>query len=339
MGPKKFLPIVVVALVLAGAAYWVWQARDDSDPEHPVLYGNVDVHQVSLAFNASDRITELKAREGDKVHAGDVLGVLDTRTIRLKLAEAQAQLAIQEQALNKLKAGSRPEEIAKAHADVAAAEADTALAEKLAKRLQSVASASHGRGVSQEDLDNAAARLAVARARTESVRKAARLVELGPRAEDVALADKQVALARAVMATLQRQLDESELKAPVDAEVRARLLEPGDMASPQRPVYALAITTPKWVRAYVPETLLGRLKPGMKAEVSIDSDPEHPIPAQLGYIASVAEFTPKNVETPELRTSLVYEVRFIVDDRQDRLRLGMPATVRLQALASPGSAR
>ena len=119
------------------------------------------------------------------------------------------------------------------------------------------------------------------------------------------------------------------MKAPINATVRSRLLEPGDMASPERPVYALAITDPKWVRAYIAEVDLGRIKPGMSASVTIDSHPDQPIPGRVGYISSVAEFTPKTVQTEELRTSLVYEVRVYVDDPGDRLRLGMPATVRI----------
>ena len=118
-------------------------------------------------------------------------------------------------------------------------------------------------------------------------------------------------------------------RAPVDAVVRSRLVEPGDMASPQRPVYTLALLHPKWIRAYVSEANLGRIKPGQVARVTTDSAPAHPIDGRVGYIASVAEFTPKNVETEDLRTSLVYEVRINVDDPDDRLRLGMPATVEL----------
>ena len=110
------------------------------------------------------------------------------------------------------------------------------------------------------------------------------------------------------------------------------------MASPQRPVFTLAITAPKWVRAYVAETQLGRLQAGMAATVSTDSEPGRGIPARLAYISSVAEFTPKTVQTLELRTSLVYEVRFMVDDPQDRLRLGMPATVQLGLLPAAASA-
>jgi HlyD family secretion protein len=111
--------------------------------------------------------------------------------------------------------------------------------------------------------------------------------------------------------------------------VRARLLEPGDMASPQRPVFELALANPKWIRVYVDEAALGRVKPGMAAQVYTDSAPDRAVLGKIGYISSVAEFTPKSVETEELRTSLVYEVRVRVDDRSGLLRLGQPVTVKL----------
>ena len=134
---------------------------------------------------------------------------------------------------------------------------------------------------------------------------------------------------RADIAVLEHQLSEAQLKAPVNAIVRARLMEPGDMAAPQRPVYTLAIANPKWVRAYVAEADLGRIRPGMPATLTIDSQPGQPLSGKVGYISSVAEFTPKTVQTEELRTALVYEVRVLADDKADRLRMGMPATVRI----------
>lgn len=110
------------------------------------------------------------------------------------------------------------------------------------------------------------------------------------------------------------------------------------MASPQRPVYTLAIYDPKWIRAYVNETDLGRIKLGMAAHVLTDSYPGQAIAGKVGYISSVAEFTPKNVQTETLRTSLVYEVRVLVQDPDDRLRLGMPATVTIDVRADSGGA-
>ena len=340
MNKKVLVPISIVAVALGAAAVWAWRSQQVAeDPNQLTLYGNVDIRQVSLAFNASERITEIRVREGEHVRAGDVLAVLDQRTARLRLAQSEAQIGVQEQALLRLKSGSRPEEIAQSRSKLSAAEADADLAGHQLARLKAASDATAGKAVSQQDVDSAQAHQKVALAQAEGARKALALIVAGPRVEDIAQAGKQLAVARAEQALIQRQIEESELRAPIDAVVRARLLEPGDMASPQRPVLTLAITQPKWVRAYVPEAALGRIQPGMAATVSIDSEPDSRLPARIGFIGSVAEFTPKTVQTAELRTSLVYEVRFMVDDAKDQLRLGMPATVHLQLPAIAPAAR
>jgi HlyD family secretion protein len=101
------------------------------------------------------------------------------------------------------------------------------------------------------------------------------------------------------------------------------------MVSPQKPVFSLAIIDPKWVRAYVSEPDLGKVRPGMTATVAVDSFPDRRFDGWVGFVSPVAEFTPKTVQTEELRSSLVYEVRVFVKDEADHLRLGMPATVYL----------
>ena len=159
--------------------------------------------------------------------------------------------------------------------------------------------------------------------------KALELAIAGPRRETIDQARAQLAAAQAELNLTRQQLTDAQLKAPTKATVRSRLLEPGDMASPQRPAYTLALTSPKWIRAYIPETDLGKVKPGQTAQVFTDSHPEQALPGRVGYISSVAEFTPKTVQTEDLRTSLVYEIRINVDDADNRLRLGMPATVRI----------
>jgi HlyD family secretion protein len=133
----------------------------------------------------------------------------------------------------------------------------------------------------------------------------------------------------AQLAFLRQQLADAELKAPLDGVIRSRLMEPGEMASPQRPVFSLAIIDPKWVRTYVSETNLGKARTGMRAFVTVDSFPGRQFEGWIGFVSPVAEFTPKTVETEELRTSLLYEVRVFVNDPNNDLPLGMPATVRL----------
>ena len=252
MNKKILSPAAIAIAVAVGAATWAWMAhRPAGDPDELALYGNVDIRQVSLAFNANERISEVRVREGDTVRAGAVLAVLDERTPLARLAQSAAQIGVQEQALLRLQAGSRPEEIAQAKANLAAAQAEADLAARQVARLRSTSEATAGKAVSQQDLDTAVGHAQTTAAQAESLRKAVQLVVAGPRKEDIAQARNQLAAASAEHALIQRQIDESELHAPIDAVVRARLLEPGDMASPQRPVFTLAITQPKWVRAYV----------------------------------------------------------------------------------------
>lgn len=334
---KKSLVLAVAVIVLAlGAGLWWWHAHRAADPNHLVLDGNVDIRQISLAFDGNGRVLQLRAEEGDTVKAGQVLGLLDTRTLALQAAQAQAQIEVQQQNLLRLQHGSRPQELAQARSRVAAAQASAAKAAQDLARLQDIAARTQGHGVSPQDLDSARSTAQVTRAQAEEQQQSLRLTELGPREEDIAGAEAQLKASQAQLGVLEHEIALGELVAPADASVRSRLLEPGDMATPQRPVFTLALTQPKWVRVYVSETQLALVKPGMGASVTTDTHPDQPVHGTVGYIASVAEFTPKNVQTEELRTSLVYEVRVLVQDAGNTLRLGQPATVRIDlATAQP----
>jgi len=327
---KKSVVFLLTAVAILVAAAWAWWHFGHRSAEGPlILHGNVDIRQISLAFDGTGRVAELRADEGDAVKAGDVIGVLDTRTLALQAEQAQAQIEVQQQNLARLRNGSRPQEIAQAKSRLTAAQADATRAAQDLARLQGIAANTQGRGVSAQDLDRARSTLKVAQATAAEQLEALRLTQLGPRKEDVAGAEAQLKASEAQLALLQHQVAQGELKAPADAVVRSRLLEPGDMATPQKPAYALALTQPKWVRIYVGEPDLGKVRPGMAANVFTDSQPDRAIAGKVGYISSVAEFTPKSVQTEELRTSLVYEVRVLVEDPGNALRLGQPATVRL----------
>ena len=324
-------PIVMIVLLAAVAACWYgWQHWRPQGQDAGVFYGNIDVRQVSLAFEGSGRVAQVAVEEGDRVQPGQVLAVLDTRTLALQADQAAAQLRAQEENLRRLKNGARPAEIAQARSRLAAARADAQRARREQARLERIATASSG-AVSVQDVDRARSTARVAQAAVKERQDALALVQEGARREEIDAADAQVAAARAQLALLRHQLDQGELRAPVEAVVRSRLLEPGDMASPQRPVLALAVTSPKWARIYVDESSLGQVKPGQAAQLSVDSMPERTLAGKIGYISSVAEFTPKSVQTEVLRTSLVYEVRVLVDDPDDVLRLGQPVTVRLES--------
>jgi HlyD family secretion protein len=325
---KRRIAIIVVVLLIAAAAAGgaYWYTRPTQQAHQLVLYGNVDLRQVDLAFNGNERIAAVLVQEGDVVHKGDVLARLDTSRLQPQFEAAQAQAAAQKAAVRRLHNGSRPEEIAQARANVASAKADAENAHVIYAREKGLLAKA---SATQQDVDNAKAAMDVADAKVEVNQKALDLAIAGPRAEDIAQAEAQFRGNEAQLALVRQQLADAELKAPVDGIVRSRLMEPGDMASPQRPVFSIAVMDPKWIRAYVSEPDLGRVHPGMTASVSVDAFPKNSFPGWVGFISPVAEFTPKTVQTEELRSSLVYEVRVFVKDPNDDLRLGMPATVAL----------
>jgi HlyD family secretion protein len=290
----------------------------------------VDLRQVDLAFNNSERIAAVLVQEGDRVKRGEVLARLDASRLGPLVAEAEATVAAQREAVERLRNGSRPEEIAQARANVESAAADAANARGQYERRKTLAANAI---ISQQDLENAKAALDVAEAKLDVNQKALDLAIAGPRKEDISQAEAQLRADEAQAAFLRQELADAQLVAPVDAVVRTRLMEPGEMASPQKPVFSLAVVDPKWVRAYVAEPDLGRLHTGMAASIGVDSFPGRRFDGWVGFVSPVAEFTPKTVETEELRTSLVYEVRVFVKDPGDQLHLGSPATVYLPANA------
>jgi len=330
-----FLIILVLAAASGGAAWW-WLTRHNGADRELVLYGNVDLRQVLLAFNNSERIVEIKkdAEEGKQIKVGQVLAVLDTSRLLPQVAQAEAQVAAQKQVYNRLASGSRPEEKAQARANLAIAnvEADNnrqQYSRMIKSAVVQLSDKSEARAVSQEAVDNAKAALDKADANVVVSQKALDLVLAGPRKEDVAEAKATLQDKEAKLAFLNQQLVDAKLVSPVNAVIRTRLMETGEMASPLKPIFSLAIIDPKWIRTYVSERDLGKVREGMKASIAVDSFPDHRFEGEVGFISNVAEFTPKAVQTEELRTNLVYEVRVFVRDPENQLRLGMPATVHL----------
>jgi len=317
---------LLVAVVVAGGEIW-WVMQREEAARQLVLYGNIDLRQIQLAFNNSERIAVVLVQEGDHVQQGQMLARLDTSRLESQVAQAVAQAAAQRQVVTRLRNGSRPEEIAQARANVVSAKADLTNAQRQYERLKNAAELSAGRAVRQQDVDAAKATLEMAEAKLAVNQKSLDLAVLGPRKEDIAENEARLRANEAQAALLRQQMADSQLFAPTNAVVRTRIMEPGEMASPQNPVFSLAVIDPKWVRAYVSEPDLGKIYPGMAATIAVDSFSKRGFEGWIGFISPVAEFTPKAVQTEELRTSLVYEVRVFVKDPKDELRLGMPASV------------
>jgi HlyD family secretion protein len=328
---------VIVVAVAAGVGAYIHFRDQDQGAGTLVLYGNVDVREALLAFNNEGRIDEMLVEEGDRVKKGQPLATLEPSRYEAQLAEAKAGVATQQAALDRLLRGSRPEEIKQARANAKAIEAELVDARAQLRRSQSLVLSDF---VARQKLDSDRARVETLEARLKAAEQALSLAIQGPRPEDIAEGRARLRAAEAALALATRRLDDTKLLAKADGIVLTRIVEPGQVVLANSPVYSIALTDPLWVRTYVSEPYLGRIHVGMKARIFTDSHPDKPFEGRVGFISPVAEFTPKTVETPEIRTSLVYRVRVYVHGAGTALRQGMPVTVRLkldQPKARPGN--
>lgn len=330
---KRFLLIPVIVLI-AVVAYKFYDRRDEGPGDKLFLYGNVDIREVQLAFQDTGRIHKLMVDEGDEVHKGQLLASLDPVRYRYAVDELKAQMDAQQQLLDRLLAGSRPQEIEKARADVEARQARLVDAQRTYRRIRNLSLVNQ---VSKQQLDNAESTLKTARAELIAAQQALSLAIEGPRKQDIARARATLKSLQAALGLAEQKLKDTRLYAPENGIIRNRILEPGAMVFVSRPVFTLALINPVWVRAYVPEPDLGKIREGMPAEIVSDSFPGKTYRGWIGFISPTAEFTPKTVETPELRTKLVYRVRVFACNPENELRLGMPVTVTVDLNQPPGS--
>jgi HlyD family secretion protein len=327
--------VVFVSAVILGVR-WFLQAEGNQSASEIRIYGNIDIRKADLAFNEQERIVQVLVEEGDRVTTGQVLARLQTNRMEAQIREIEAKIGAQQEVVKRFEAGTRPQEIEQARAEVEAAKATVRNSMLNFDRISKTSGAG---ATSRQALDNARAQFDVNEAQLKVKEKALNLALEGPRKEDIAAAKNTLEALKASLYLLKIRLSDMTLISPATGIIQNRILEPGEMASPNRPVVTLALTDPKWVRAYVPEPDLGRIKLGMKAKILSDSFPDQSYEGWIGFISPVAEFTPKSVETEDLRTKLVYEVRVFVHDSKDLLRLGMPVTVIVDRIASSGKSQ
>ncbi len=332
---KKIVPFVVlIAAAGAGAAWYAGVPQRYGyflpAPQTEQIFGNVDIRQVSLGFRVNGRLSAVAVEEGDAVKVGDVLARLDAAPFEIAVRAAEENVAALQATLNKLKAGARPSEIEKARAAYQEQVASLANAELALSRADQLRTQGT---VAQSSLDAATATKDMTSARVASAKAALDLIEEGTRAEDIAAAEAQLGAAEAQLDAARTSLADTELKAPANGVIQSRVSEPGSIVASSTSVLVLAQNEPVWVRAYVSEADLGRVHPGLKVKVTSDGSTGAGYEGQVGFISPVAEFTPKSVETPDLRTDLVYRLRIIVDHPGKDLRQGMPVTVHLPPMA------
>ena len=325
MTPRRIIPIVaLVALLIVAIVTRGFGLVPKA--EGPLkLYGNVDIREVDLGFRVGGRIASIPVEEGAHVKAGDLLASLDRGPIDDKAAQAQAQTAQAQAQLAKLENGSRAQDIDAAKARLASASAAAADADgDYARRQPLVAPGAISKALWEQTVaarDKAHAALAEAKANLS-------LVQVGPRAEDIQAAKAAVSAAKAAQASINTDTADTRLKASEDGTVVTRAREPGAIVGPGETVFTLAIDRPLRVRAYIAEDQLSRIAPGMAVTVTADGN-DKSYHGTIGYISPQAEFTPKTVQTSDLRTDLVYRLRIVVSDPDGRLRQGQPVTVQI----------
>ena len=326
---KLLLSGTAIVLAIGVIAYVVVRAQQGDG--RLVLYGNVDIREVNLGFRVAGRVASLAVDEGDAVHAGQVLGQLDAAPIERELHEAEGALAALTARHALLRAGYRPEEVAQAGATLAERRAALVNAEQeLARQFEL-----RGTGAtSQRSYDDALAARDQARARVTAAEQSLQQLAGGYRKEEVSEGSANRLRAEAGVAQSQLRLEDTTLKAPADGIILTRAVEAGAIVASGATAFTLSLSRPVWVRAYVGEPDLGRVAPGTAVELYTDSRPNKAYHGRIGYVSPNAEFTPKNVETTDLRTSLVYRLRIVVADADAGLRQGMPVTVRLAPAAT-----
>lgn len=333
--PKRGIIIAVIAIGVAVAAifttgFGLWSGNE----AQPEFYGNVDIREVDLAFEQSGRITQMNYDEGQRVETGAVMAVIDQQSLGDDLRAAQARLTSAKAQLAKSRNGSRPQEIGAASAQVQQAHARLRQARSEYQRRRGLVASG---AVSRAQFEQSREAFEVAQAAVNSSLQQLSLLRAGSRREDIAANAAAVEQAEADVAQAKTRLGEGRLIAPSDGIILSRVQEPGAIVSPGATIYTLTIDKPVYIRAYAPEPQLGLLAPGAKMNVTTDSS-DKIYQGTIGYVSPSAEFTPKTVQTEDLRSDLVYRFRIVVQNPDSGLRQGQPVTVRPARTEGPSQA-
>lgn len=330
--PRALLSFLCLAALLSPAC------RREASTDTPRVSGQIEATEVLVAPEVGGRVLEMPVTEGSRTKKGEVVARLDTRDIDLALQRAEAERQAAEAQLRLLQAGSRVEDIQQAQAqtaaasgEVAAAETELASAEADLRRFEQLFQNNSGSQKQRDDAatrrDLARSRLASARARENAARQGTARLVAGARREELDAARARVAGVAAQIASLQKNKDDATVLAPIDGIVSERLLDPGEMAAPRAPLVVLTDLDHAWAEVFVDEPQIPRLKLGQPATVFTDAGGS--IAGTVSFISSKAEFTPRNVQTAEDRSKLVYRVKIAVDNRDGVLKQGMPVEAEI----------
>ncbi|WP_237387966.1 secretion protein HlyD [Xenorhabdus sp. Sc-CR9] len=324
MNNKKFALALLALIVVIGAIAGIYYYQEQNSKEL-TLYGNVDVRTVNLSFRVAGKLSSLQVDEGDAITAGQTLGHLDNAPFIHALNQAKAAQDVAKANLAKAEAGYRTEEIAQVRAEVTQKESAFHFADSFLKRQQGLW---QSKTISANELENAKTGRNQAFAAHQAAKDKLRQFETGYRIEEIAAAKAQLAQAQATVAQAELNLKDTQLTAPSAGVILTRAIEPGTMLAAGNTVFTLSLTNPVWIRAYIDEPNLNQATAGREILIYTDGRKNQPYHGKIGFVSPTAEFTPKNVETPDLRTDLVYRLRIIVLDPDEGIKQGMPATLR-----------
>lgn len=316
---------LLVALMVGFTYYFVFKKKGEEDNTLRVS-GNIETTEVDVGFKISGRIIRIFVQEGDWVEKGKTIAQLDDEDLRQRVELARATLKSSQARLEKLLAGSRPEEIREAEANLQQAQFDYENKKTQYERMKTLFD---GRVIPKETLDNAETRFKVARAVLEGAMETYKKVKEGPRKEDIEDGKAQVEQAKASLKLAETQLSYTLLQAPISGIVLVKSAEVGEVVNPGTSILTLADITNVWLRAYIPETELSRVKWGQEVIVTTDLYPRKEYKGKISFISSQSEFTPKQIQTEKERVTLVYRIKVDIPNPSRELKPGMPADGRI----------
>jgi len=325
---KIILITLLIALGVGGYVGWrYWESsRLTEESRYLTLYGNVEIRRVNLSFRVGGQIVEMLFREGDQISKGEIIARLDREPFENNLAVAEAQIQSAMANYEKLQAGHRPQEIEQARATVEQRIASLKVLESDFERATQLLDRAT---ITAQEYDTALARRDEAIAAKKLAEETLNLLIEGFRQEDIAAGKALLSEASANFKRLQTTLNDTELISLSGGILLTRIEEPGAVVNPGQTIATLSLRDEVWVYVYIPAAQMGIVQAGMRAEIFTDAAPTKPYTGQVGFISPEAEFTPKTVQTTELRTNLVYRVRIIADTPDGGLSQGMPVTVKL----------
>ncbi len=323
---RMWIILIVGVLLLAVVAVLYLPSRTATDVGALRVSGNIEITDAEVSFKIPGRVAERLVSEGEMVQVGQLVAHLDTSELAQEVALRKTEVRAAAAALAELETGSRPEEIAQAEAVVRRTQADVAHARADLKRLKTLYEQDN---VSVQDYDAAKTAVEVTEAKLREAQEQLHLVKKGPRIEKIERARAQLQQTKEALALTETRLSYATLTSPLTGVVLSHNIEQGEFVAAGTPIVTVGDLEHVWLRGYVDETDLGRVKVGQTAQVTTDSYPNKGYEGRVSFISSQAEFTPKSVQTAKERVKLVYRIKVTIANPHMELKAGMPADARI----------